>query len=78
VFATGREYLTGMLDVLVYEGMLLGWRRAPLDGYVIVSHEEEEVTLTTAQAQLWIQGAFSAYLSLVDQGRISPRMPEGT
>ena len=28
-----------MLDVLVYEGMLLAWRRAPLDGYVIVSHE---------------------------------------
>ncbi|WP_049574743.1 hypothetical protein [Nonomuraea sp. SBT364] len=77
MFATGREYLGAMLDVLVYESMLLAWRRAPLDGYVLVTHEGEEVMLTDAQAQMWTHGAFAVYLALVDQRRISPRMPGG-
>ncbi|MFG1942690.1 hypothetical protein [Nonomuraea sp. NPDC048826] len=76
MFATGREYLTGMLDVLVHEGMLAAWRRAPLDGYVIRTHEGEEITMTSAQAEMWTHGAFAVYLALVDQGRISPRLPD--
>lgn len=75
MFATGREYLTGMLDVLVHEGMLAGWRREPPNGYVIRTHEGEEVTLTPSQAAMWTHGAFAVYLALVDQGRISPRLP---
>lgn len=75
LFVTGREYLAAMLDVLVHEGALLAWRRAPLDGYVILSHEGE-VTMTSAQAEMWAHGAFAVYLALVDQGRITPRLPE--
>ncbi|GAA4505188.1 MULTISPECIES: hypothetical protein [Nonomuraea] len=78
MFATGREYLTGMLDVLVHEGMLAEWRRESPDGYVLRTHEGEEVTLTSSQAAMWTHGAFAAYLALVDQGRISPRLPGGT
>lgn len=77
MFATGREYLTGMLDVLVHEEMLAAWRRAPSDGYVIRTHEGEEIELTSAQAAMWTHGAFAVYLALVDQGRISPRVPGG-
>ncbi|MFG6191392.1 hypothetical protein [Nonomuraea sp. JJY05] len=77
--ATGRAYVTAMLDVLVYENVLVAWRRStPWGGYLIVSHEGEEIRLTTRQAETWARGAFAVYLALVDQGRISPRIPRGT
>ncbi|MFF0860387.1 hypothetical protein ACFYUV_01435 [Nonomuraea sp. NPDC003560] len=75
--ATGGEYLTAMLDVLVYENVLVAWRRAP-GGYLIVTHEGEEVRLTAQQAGMWAQGAFAVYLALVDQRRITPRIPGDT
>src|SRR5262245_35965658 len=78
VSATGRDYLGAMLDVLVYENVLVAWRRMPLGGYLIVSHEGEEIRLTAQQADMWTRGAFSVYLALVDQRRISPRIPGGT
>jgi hypothetical protein len=78
VSAAGREYLTAMLDVLVYENILVAWRRMPLGGYLIVSHEGEEIGLTAQQAETWTQGAFAVYLALVDQRRISPRIPGDT
>ncbi|WP_344887330.1 hypothetical protein [Nonomuraea antimicrobica] len=64
-----------MLDVLVYENILLAWQRMPLGDYLIVSHEGEEIRLTAQQADLWTRGAFAVYLALVDQRRISPRIP---
>ncbi|MFB9202788.1 hypothetical protein ACIBIZ_44525 [Nonomuraea spiralis] len=73
--AAGGEYLTAMLDVLVYENVLVAWRRVPPGGYMIVTHEGEEVRLTAQQAGMWAQGAFAVYLALVDQGRITPRIP---
>ncbi|MFC4112217.1 hypothetical protein [Nonomuraea zeae] len=73
--AAGREYLTAMLDVLVYENVLVAWRRMPLGGYLIVSHEGEEISLSTQQADMWTRGAFAVYLALVDQRRIRPRIP---
>ncbi|HEX4815182.1 MAG TPA: hypothetical protein VFV66_20765 [Nonomuraea sp.] len=76
--AAGRQYLSAMLDVLVYEHVLVAWRRLPLGAYMIVSHEGEELRLTAQQAELWTQGAFAVYLALVDQGRITPRMPGDT
>ncbi|MEV5897638.1 hypothetical protein [Nonomuraea fuscirosea] len=76
--AAGREYLTAMLDVLVYENLLLAWRRMPLGGYMIVSHEGEEIRLTAQQADMWTRGAFAVYLALVDQRRIRPRIPGDT
>jgi hypothetical protein len=75
VSAAGREYLTAMLDVLVYENVLVAWRRMPLGEYMIVSHEGEEIRLTAPQAEMWTQGAFAVYLALVDHRRISPRIP---
>ncbi|MEV0620790.1 hypothetical protein AB0I81_46220 [Nonomuraea sp. NPDC050404] len=76
--AAGREYLTAMLDVLVYENVLIAWRRMPLGGYMIVSHEGEEIRLTAQQADMWSRGAFAVYLALVDQRRIRPRIPGDT
>ncbi|GAA2881866.1 hypothetical protein [Nonomuraea rubra] len=76
--AAGREYLTAMLDVLVYENVLIAWRRMPLGGYMIVSHEGEEIRLTAQQAEMWARGAFAVYLALVDQRRIRPRIPGDT
>ncbi|MEV0380795.1 hypothetical protein [Nonomuraea sp. NPDC050643] len=76
--AAGREYLTAMLDVLVYENVLVAWRRAPLRGYMIVSHEGEEIRLTARQAETWTRGAFAVYLAMVDQRRINPRIPGDT
>ncbi|MEU8357467.1 hypothetical protein AB0C27_15765 [Nonomuraea sp. NPDC048882] len=76
--AAGREYLTAMLDVLVYENLLVAWRRMPLGGYMIVSHEGEEIRLTAQQADMWTRGAFAVYLALVDQRRIRPRIPGDT
>ncbi|RVX43297.1 hypothetical protein EDD27_5972 [Nonomuraea polychroma] len=76
--AAGRRYLGAMLDVLVYENVLVAWRRMPLGGYVIVSHEGEEIRLTTRQADMWARGAFAVYLALVDQQRITPRIPGDT
>ncbi|WP_043614360.1 hypothetical protein [Nonomuraea candida] len=76
--AAGREYLTAMLDVLVYENVLIAWRRAPLGGYLVVSHEGEEIRLTAQQAEMWARGAFAVYLALVDQRRIRPRIPGDT
>ncbi|WP_433431339.1 hypothetical protein [Nonomuraea sp. CA-141351] len=76
--AAGREYLTAMLDVLVYENVLVAWRRIPWGGYMIVSHEGEEIRLTTRQAEMWARGAFAVYLALVDQRRITPRIPGDT
>ncbi|GAA3693228.1 hypothetical protein GCM10022224_068470 [Nonomuraea antimicrobica] len=73
--AARHEYLTAMLDVLVYENILLAWQRMPLGDYLIVSHEGEEIRLTAQQADLWTRGAFAVYLALVDQRRISPRIP---
>ncbi|MGW0808029.1 hypothetical protein [Nonomuraea sp. NPDC002799] len=75
--AAGREYLTAMLDVLVYENVLIAWRQLP-SGYLIVSHEGEEIRLTAPQAEMWTQGAFAVYLALVDQRRITPRIPGDT
>ncbi|NUO98939.1 MAG: hypothetical protein HOW59_13520 [Nonomuraea sp.] len=69
------EYLTAMLDVLVYENVLVAWRRVPHGGYLIVSHEGEEIRLSEQQAEMWAQGAFAVYLALVDQRRINPRIP---
>ncbi|GAA3601802.1 hypothetical protein GCM10022419_102630 [Nonomuraea rosea] len=76
--AAGREYLTAMLDVLVYENVLVAWRRMPLGEYMIVSHEGEEISLSTQQAEMWARGAFAVYLALVDQRRIRPRIPGDT
>ncbi|MCK2217653.1 hypothetical protein MF672_028240 [Actinomadura sp. ATCC 31491] len=76
--AAGRDYLDAMLDVLVYENVLVAWRRTPLGGYLIVSHEGEEIRLTTPQAETWAQGAFAVYLALVDARRITPRIPGDT
>ncbi|MEV1177227.1 hypothetical protein [Nonomuraea sp. NPDC049784] len=76
--AAGREYLTAMLDVLVYENVLVAWRRTSWGGYMIVSHEGEEIRLTTRQAEMWARGAFAVYLALVDQRRITPRIPGDT
>ncbi|MFC5822787.1 hypothetical protein [Nonomuraea insulae] len=76
--AAGREYLTAMLDVLVYENILVAWRRMPLGEYMIVSHEGEEIRLTAQQADMWTRGAFAVYLALVDQRRITPRIPGDT
>ncbi|UBU10874.1 hypothetical protein [Nonomuraea gerenzanensis] len=73
--AAGREYLTAMLDVLVYENVLVAWRRMPLGGYMVVSHEGEEIRMTAQQAEMWARGAFAVYLALVDQRRINPRIP---
>ncbi|MER7369420.1 hypothetical protein ACI2LC_01185 [Nonomuraea wenchangensis] len=73
--AAGRQNLDAMLDVLVYENVLVAWRRAPLGGYLIVSHEGEEIRLTAQQADMWSRGAFAVYLALVDARRISPRIP---
>jgi hypothetical protein len=78
VSAAGREYLTAMLDVLVYENVLIAWRRMPLGGYMIISHEGEEIRLTAQQADMWSRGAFAVYLALVDQRRIRPRIPGDT
>jgi hypothetical protein len=75
VSAAGREYLTAMLDVLVYENVLVAWRHTSLGGYLIVSHEGEEIRLSGQQAEMWTQGAFAVYLALVDQRRITPRVP---
>ena len=72
---SGREYLAAMLDVLVYENVLIAWRRVPLGGYEIVTNEGEELKLSSGQAEAWTQGAFAVYLALVDHGRISPRLP---
>lgn len=72
----GREYLAAMLDVLVYENVLVAWRRVTLGGYEIVTHEGEELKLSAGQVEQWAQGAFAVYLALVDQGRISPRLPK--
>lgn len=76
--AAGREYLTAMLDVLVYENILVAWRRMPLGEYLIVSHEGEEIRLTAQQADMWARGAFAVYLAMVDQRRITPRIPGDT
>ncbi|MEQ4725468.1 hypothetical protein [Nonomuraea sp. B19D2] len=76
--AAGREYLNAMLDVLVYENVLVAWRRSPWRGYMILSHEGEEIRLTTRQAETWARGAFAVYLALVDQRRITPRIPGDT
>jgi hypothetical protein len=75
VSASGREYLSAMLDLLVYENVLVAWKPLPLNGYMIVSHEGEEISLTAQQADMWTRGAFAVYLALVDQRRISPRIP---
>ncbi|NRQ38250.1 hypothetical protein HII36_41435 [Nonomuraea sp. NN258] len=64
-----------MLDVLVYENVLVAWRRMPLGHYMIVTHEGEELSLSRQQAEMWTQGAFAVYLALVDQRRITPRIP---
>ncbi|MEV4576975.1 hypothetical protein AB0K16_27400 [Nonomuraea jabiensis] len=45
---------------------------------MIVSHEGEEIRMTARQAETWTRGAFAVYLALVDQGRITPRIPRGT
>ncbi|NUR93158.1 MAG: hypothetical protein HOY71_54560 [Nonomuraea sp.] len=72
----GREYLTAMLDVLVYENVLVAWRRVPFGGgYELLTHEGEELRLSAGHTELWAQGAFAVYLALVDQRRISPRLP---
>ncbi|WP_188187109.1 hypothetical protein [Nonomuraea sp. SYSU D8015] len=76
--AARRHYLSAMLDMLVYENVLVAWRRTPLGGYMIVSHEGEEIRLTAQQAERWTQGAFAVYLALVDQRRITPRIPGDT
>ncbi|MBF8187846.1 hypothetical protein ITP53_19320 [Nonomuraea sp. K274] len=76
--AAGRDYLTAMLDVLVYENVLVAWRRMPPGEYLVVSHEGEEFRLTTREAEMWAQGAFAVYLALVDQRRITPRIPGDT
>ncbi|SPL90303.1 unnamed protein product [[Actinomadura] parvosata subsp. kistnae] len=76
--AAEREYLTAMLDVLVYESVLVAWRRVPVGEYMIVSHEGEEIRLTAQQAEMWARGAFAVYLALVDQRRIRPRIPGDT
>ncbi|MEV4803290.1 hypothetical protein AB0K18_25080 [Nonomuraea sp. NPDC049421] len=76
--ASGRDYLTAMLDVLVYENVLVAWRRLPSGCYMLVSHEGEEIRLTPQQADAWTRGAFAVYLALVDQRRISPRIPGDT
>jgi hypothetical protein len=78
VSAARGEYLTAMLDVLVYENVLVAWRRMPLGEYLIVSHEGEEISLTAQQADMWTRGAFAVYLALVDQCRIRPRIPGDT
>ncbi|MFD9939802.1 hypothetical protein ACFWYW_04120 [Nonomuraea sp. NPDC059023] len=73
--APNRENLAAMLDVLVYENVLIAWRRLSFGRYEIVSRDGEEIILSTAHAEMWAVGAFAVYLALVDQGRISPRMP---
>ncbi|MEW9549577.1 hypothetical protein [Nonomuraea sp. NPDC050783] len=73
--AAGRRYPDAMLDVLVYENVLVAWRRTPLGGYLIVSHEGEEIRLTAHHADVWTRGAFAVYLALVDARRITPRIP---
>ncbi|MEU7852983.1 hypothetical protein [Nonomuraea sp. NPDC049141] len=75
--AVGRDHLAAMLDVLVFENVLLVWRRAPFGRYEIVSRDGEETTLTLGQTEMWAHGAFAVYLALVDQGRITPRLPGG-
>ncbi len=70
-----RESLAAMLDVLVYENVLVAWRRRPFGRYELISRDGAEILLTTAHAEMWAVGAFAVYLALVDQGRISPRMP---
>jgi hypothetical protein len=78
VSAARRQYLGAMLDVLVYENVLIAWRRMPLGGYMVVSHEGEEIRMSARQAEMWARGAFAVYLSLVDQRRITPRIPGDT
>ncbi|PZG22211.1 hypothetical protein [Nonomuraea aridisoli] len=73
--AAGHDHLTAMLDVLVYESIVVAWRRTPPGGYLIVSHEGEEIRLSLSQAEMWARGAFAVYLALVDQRRIHPRIP---
>ncbi|MEV4468108.1 hypothetical protein [Nonomuraea sp. NPDC049504] len=45
---------------------------------LLVSHEGEEIRLTAQQADAWTRGAFAVCLALVDQRRISPRIPGAT
>lgn len=73
--ATDRQRLAAMLDLLVYENILLTWRRLPFGRYEIVSRDGDVTTLPGARAEMWAVGAFAVYLALVDQGRINPRMP---
>lgn len=70
-----RERLAAMLDLLVYENVLLVWRRLPFGRYRLISRDGDETTLRALHAEQWATGAFAVYLALVDQGRINPRMP---
>ncbi|WP_143591617.1 hypothetical protein [Thermoactinospora rubra] len=73
--STARDDLAAMLDVLVYENVLLLWSHGPHDTYVLVSHDGDTMNLTEDQAGMWALGAFAVFLAFVDQGRITPRMP---
>ncbi|GAA2365826.1 hypothetical protein [Nonomuraea africana] len=71
--ADGRS-LAAMLDLLVYENVLVAWRvRSGV--YEIVLHDGEEIAMSRDQAAMWSLGAFEVFLAFVDQGRIIPRMP---
>lgn len=71
------ENLAAMLDVLVYENVLLAWSSDGSDVYEIVLHDGESMTLTGRQVEMWVLGAFATYLAFIDHRRISPRILGG-
>lgn len=70
-----RANLAAMLDLLVYEGVLLLWQQTPHDTYQVIAHDGELTTLTLEQAEMWAIGAFATFIAFVDQGRVEPRKP---
>ncbi|GAA4094883.1 hypothetical protein [Nonomuraea soli] len=71
------ENLAAMLDVLVYENVLLAWSLERPDGYEVVLHDGDSMMMTCEQVEMWVLGAFATYLAFIDHGRITPRILGG-
>jgi len=71
-----REHLAATLDLLVYENVIVAWSVRPLRGYEIVLSDGEVLNLGRRRAAVWVLGASSVYLALIDQQRIRPRLPK--
>jgi hypothetical protein len=71
------ENLAAMLDVLVYENVLLAWSVERSHVYEVVLHDGESMNMTGEQVEMWVLGAFATYLALIDHRRITPRILGG-